>query len=344
MDFKIINPSESPEWPDFVDSMPRGTFFHSAAWCKVLQRSYGFSPCYFSLWKNGCLTAAIPMMEVKSILTGRRGVSLPFTDYCDPLVLHEEVAKVLFDAIKPEGKRRGWKCIELRGGAEYLGDGTASTFFYRHTLELTAGADRLFKNLRDSTRRNIRKAEKEGVEVRFDNTLEALRDFYRINCLTRREHSLPPQPWKFFENVHREIISKGTGFVALACHEGNTVAANVYLHHGSEAIYKYGASDRTRQHLRANNLLMWEAIKWFACNGYRKLCFGRTERENEGLRQFKTGWGAEETVINYYRYDIAGEAFIPGTVPVFAASNRIFSQLPLSVSRAIGTMLYRHVG
>ena len=181
-----------------------------------------------------------------------------------------------------EGKKRQWKYIELRGGTDFLGDGPASAWFYRHTLDLTPGDAKLFKGLRDSTRRNIKKAEKEGVTVRFETTPEALREFYRLNCLTRREHGLPPQPWQFFEHLHEEILAKGMGSVALADYKGNTIAANVYLHTNGDAIYKYGASDKAHQNLRANNVIMWEAIKLYAGKGFKSLCFGRSGARKRG--------------------------------------------------------------
>jgi hypothetical protein len=344
MEIAVIDPSHHPQWDEFIHLSPRGTFFHSAEWCSVLQKSYGYHPCYFSVWEKGRITAAIPLMEVTSFLTGKRAVSLPFTDYCDPIAPHSEVSKVIFDSIKAEGKKRNWKYVELRGGKDYLGDRAASAFFYRHTLDLSVDADKLFKNLRDSTRRNIMKAEKEGIEISFETSLDALRAFYRLNCLTRREHGLPPQPWHFFIKLHEEIIEKGKGFVAIASFGGAQVAANIYLYSNGVAIYKYGASDKAYQHLRANNLIMWEAIKWFARNGYRQLCFGRTERENEGLRQFKSGWGANESMIKYYRYNLATDAYIPAEQRISSAANRLFSSMPILFSRAIGAMLYRHVG
>ena len=134
------------------------------------------------------------------------------------------------------------------------------------------------------------------------------------------------------------------GTVALAFYQGNAVAANVYLHANGEAIYKYGASDKAYQNLRAANLVMWEAIKRYAGEGARSLCFGRTEPENEGLRQFKTGWGADESIINYYRYDLAADAFVPGKQAVSARANRVFSRLPVPALKAIGGLLYRHMG
>jgi hypothetical protein len=341
--FQIINPTEIENWDDQVNGLPRSSFFHGRAWAKVLADSYGYRPAYFTE-KRGGLAAVIPMMEVSSFLTGKRAVSLPFTDYCEPLVPHVEVSKVLFEAIVQEGRERQWKYIELRGGTDFLGDGPASTWFYRHVLDLSQGDTKLFKNLRDSTRRNIKKAEKEGVTVQFETTLEALRDFYRLNCLTRREHGLPPQPWQFFAHLHEEILSKGIGTVALARFGGNAVAANVYLHANGEAIYKYGASDKAWQNLRAANLVMWEAIKRYAGQGVRSLCLGRTETGNEGLRQFKSGWGAEESIINYYRYDLAANAFVPGVKTVSAKASQVFSNLPIAALKVIGGMLYRHVG
>jgi hypothetical protein len=340
---KILDPAQIADWDGQINGLPGATFFHGSAWAAVLKKAYGFTPVYFTK-TEGRLTAAIPMMEVRSFLTGKRGVSLPFTDYCEPLVPHVEVSKVLFEAIVQEGRKRQWKYIELRGGTDFLGDGPASAWFYRHTLDLTPGDAKLFKGLRDSTRRNIKKAEKESVEVRFENTPEALREFYRLNCLTRREHGLPPQPWRFFENLHDEILSKEMGTVALGFYQGHAVAANVYLHTNGEAIYKYGASDKTYQNLRAANLVMWEAIKRYAGEGARSLCFGRTEPGNEGLRQFKSGWGTDEQVIDYYRYDLAANAFVHGKQIVSNRTNQVFSNLPIAALKVIGGMLYRHVG
>lgn len=344
MAIRISNPIAFSDWDEQIRSFPACSFFHRTAWARVLQQSYGYEPCCFSAWDGSALTAAIPLMEVSSFLTGKRGVSLPFTDYCEPLVPHVETSKVLFDEIRREGIKRGWKYIEMRGGSEFIGEGPSSAWFYRHTLDLSPGEAKLFKSFRDSNRRNIKKANKEGVEVRFETTLEALQEFYRLNCLTRREHGLPPQPWHFFVNLHKEILSKGMGVVALGLFEGNAVAANIYLHSNGEAVYKYGASDKTYQHLRASNLVMWEAIRLYAGKGCKNLCFGRTEPENEGLRQFKTGWGTEESILHYYRYDLALKRFSSGRQSVSSAANKMFASMPLPALKAVGNLLYRHMG
>ncbi len=341
--FTIVDPTAIKDWDQQIKDLPGASFFHCSAWAKVLKKAYGYTPLYF-VNTDRKLDTVIPLMEVSSLLTGKRAVSIPFTDYCELLAPHPEVSRVMFDVIGSEGKKRGWKYVELRSDAGFLNGERASASYYRHTLDLTPSVEKLVSGFRDSTRRNIRKAERSGVEVRFEKSLEALRSFYRLNCLTRREHGLPPQPWAFFAKVHKEIISEGAGVIALGLWDGKVVAANLYMYSNGKVIYKYGASDKTYQHLRANNLLMWEAIKHFAGGKCTQLCFGRTEPVNEGLRQFKSGWGTKEEIINYYRYYLAREVYMPVEQGALMAARSLFTRMPIPVSRVLGLLLYRHVG
>jgi hypothetical protein len=89
---------------------------------------------------------------------------------------------------------------------------------------------------------------------------------------------------------------------------------------------------------------MWEAIRWYSENGYKILCFGRTEPGNQGLIQFKSGWGTTEQQVNYYRYDFKKEAFVSRTSRVTGFHNKIFRRMPAPLLKAIGSALYKHVG
>lgn len=81
------NPFEHPDWDEMVIGLPNFSFFHSAAWAKVLVETYGYAPNYFVAKGTNDLRALLPVMEVDSWLTGRRGIALPFTDDCEPLLL-----------------------------------------------------------------------------------------------------------------------------------------------------------------------------------------------------------------------------------------------------------------
>ena len=130
----------------------------------------------------------------------------------------------------------------------------------------------------------------------------------------------------------------------LASFNKRNIAAAVFFHFGEMALYKYGASDLDHQSLRANNLVMWEAVRWYLERGCKSLYFGRTEQDAAGLRQFKTGWGAREEILKYFRFDL-GEGRVTGdSSPVKESSYRVFRALPIPLSKVAGLVLYRHMG
>jgi len=286
----------------------------------------------------------IPFMEVKSLLTGTRGVSLPFTDYCPPILTNGYALEGLFPQLLRLGEQSGWKHIELRGVSLTGNNVTPSATYLDHTLSLSEDKNEIKSGFRSSTKRNIKRSAKEGVEVARDDSMSGLKEFYRLNSLTRRDHGLPPQPFIFFRNLHTHIIKRGFGTIFMGKYDGQIIAAIVCLHFGQKAIYKYGASDRRFQATRANNLVMWEAIKHYGSSAYKTFCFGRTEPENKGLVQFKAGWGTQESTINYLKYDLRERGFVEGTPKTRGFHNTIFSRMPIPALNLLGKILYRHMG
>jgi hypothetical protein len=336
------NPSRHPNWDAQVKGHPNFSFFHSAAWARVLENTYGYSPAYFTTSAGNELQSLLPVMEVDSWLTGRRGIALPFTDECEPFCPDVDAFKKLFQGAVEFGKSRGWKYLESRGGRKFFDGAAASLSFYGHSLDLAFSEEILFARLEGSARRAIRKAEKDGVTVEISQGLEVIKTFYSLQCKTRKKHGLPPQPFSFFLNIHKHILSHNLGIVALASWQKTPIAASVYFHLGDRAIYKYGASDEAFQHLRGSNLVMWEAIKWHANNGSKTMHLGRTSVANEGLRRFKLGWGAQERIIEYVKYDLRNDRFVTDADESSGWHNRLFRALPINASRIIGAALYRH--
>jgi hypothetical protein len=343
-DMEIRDPLQYPGWDDLVFASPGHSFFHTSHWARVLHESYDYRPCYLASIRDGKLKLLVPLMEVNSLLTGRRGVSLPFTDYCNPINGETNKWRDALDYLKDYGKRSKWKYLELRGGEELLGQEPFSFFYYRHILELSKDVDAIYSQFKESTKRNIKKALREGVSVTQSKTIEAVKTFYRIHCLNRKKHGVPPQPFIFFQKLYDHIISLDHGQVVLANYQGRTIAGAVYLHFGDESIYKFGASDNEYLHLRPNDILMWETIQWYCRNGYSRFCFGRTDPGNEGLRQFKRGWGAREEVLRYFRYDFKKNEFKTAKASGSGLSTMVFRQMPILLSKWVGKLFYRHVG
>ncbi len=325
-----------------VATCPGAGFFHGTSWLQVLYGTYGFTPEFFITYSSGKSPAVLPMMAVNSWLTGRRGVGLPFTDECAPLVAEPCELAPLFARAMAHGRQSGWKYLEIRGGRALLGDVPPSTAFFGHSLDLRLGEIQLFARTDTAVRRAVRKAEQSNLTVTVAQDLPSLRTFYALMCQTRKRHGLPAQPFGFFANIHRHILSRNQGQIVLAWLGSTPVAGAVFFHFGQSAIYKFGASDERLQHLRANNLVMWEAIKWHAQRGFASLDFGRTSLANTGLRKFKLSWGTVERTIEYVRWDLRTNAFVTVKDEASGWYNRIFRLLPVSVSRLAGAVLYKH--
>jgi lipid II:glycine glycyltransferase (peptidoglycan interpeptide bridge formation enzyme) len=241
------------------------------------------------------------------------------------------------------GRERQWRYLECRGNDDGWAGSSPSLSFYSHVVELAGGQEGLFARLGGALRRGIRKAEKAALQIEFGSNLDSMETFYALHCATRQRHGVPPQPFRFFENISQHVLRSGHGLVAIARSKGRSVAAGVFFHHAKEAFYKFGASDYQFQHLRPNNLLMWEVIKRYAAHGYISLDLGRTSLVNEGLRRFKLGFGSRENLVEYFKYDFGRQQFVLGADRAQGWANRVFRCFPVPLLRLMGRAVYPHL-
>ena len=337
-----VDPLSGDDWDELLERYSGASFFHTSAWAKVLVSTYGHKPYYLRFFSGADILGLLPMMEVRTTLSGRRGICLPFTDFCGPL-MSVDLGNCVISKLLELSRSRCWKHFELRGPLGSAFGAVNAAPYYGHSLDVRGTEDRIFARFGSAVRRAIRKAQALGVAVGVTQSRDAVFDFYSLHVRTRRRHGLPPPPFSFFENIYREVVKKGSGFIVLAKIAGRAVAAAMFFTFRKQAVYKYGASDERFQESRGNNLVMWEGIKHLARNGCESLHLGRTSLQNNGLRRFKLAWGAEEEIIKYFRFDTSSGAWIAGHDRAAGFHNVIFRRLPLSLNRMIGSLIYRHL-
>lgn len=345
---QVVNPLELTQWDDLVGNLPGYNAFHSQGWAAVLYETYQHQPMYLCSMEGGKLDAVLPLVEVNTWLRPKRGICLPFTDECAPLLREssprvEGTGRELFDAALQLGRAREWKSLEVRGRCPSWETLPVSISCYSHVLDLRPTEVALFGSFESSVRRAIRKGASQQVHVRTESDCGAVMAYYQLHCKTRRRHGLPPQPRSFFRAIHRHLIEKGQGFIVLAEHRGCPVAGAVFLISGKRAIFKFGASDEEFQHLRGNNLVMWHAIQQLKSAGAESLSFGRTALGNEGLRKFKLGWNAREEMVQYLKYDLVSETPLVEVDKTEGVHNTFFRFLPTWLSEKAGSLIYPHI-
>jgi len=344
LQMELINPLVDPGWDRQVDSHPLGTVFHGRAWARVLTRTYGHGLLYARLWRGEDLAGLIPLVEVRSRITGCRGACLAFSDACPPLLFAHDALPFAAEKLIQLARERKWKYLDIRGGPCPQPDAIPSMEFFTHHLNLRQGEAGLLESVSSSARRAIRSGERKGLRVEMIQTEVAMRQYYQLHVRTRRRHGLPPQPPHFFLNIFDEFVARGRGAVVQASMGSRVVASAVFLWNAAkEAVYKFGASDERRSALRGNYAVMWHAIRTLASAGYKTLDFGRTSLSNEGLCRFKRSWGATQGRLEYYRYDVTDGAWTQVADHAEGWHNRAFRLLPLVINRVAGRLIYPHL-
>ncbi len=335
----VVNPMDYPGWDSHVSGLEGSSVFHSAAWAQVLHRTYGHKPACFCRLEEGVIKGVLPVMEVRRPFTGRRGISLPFSDHCS-LAGPGVVCAELFQYAKEYGRQQGWRSFEIRSIPMGLQGITPSLRFYGHEINLLRSEEEIWSSFKSRVRTPVRRAQEAGITVRFERSVPAVQAYYKLHSRTRKKHGLPPQPLSFFMNLHQCVLAKGYGDVALAWWRGQLVAAGVFMHLGERAIHKFGASNPGLQKLGANHLLMWETIRKYRGAGLAWLDLGRTSISNEGLRQFKQGFAGEEHQIRYCKYDYSAGEFVEDRDRVTGWYNGLFRLFPEPLLRVLGKVLY----
>ncbi len=346
-----LDPLTGFHWDEFVEQNPDASLFHTRSWLEALRRTYGYQPVVFttsnpeSKLKNGIL-----FCRVESWLTGRRLVSLPFSDFCQPLVANRRDRDALMSALELERHIGGWRYVELRPLDDIETTQPmyrVSSTFFRHEIDLSPSVSALFSGLhKNSIQRKIRRAEREGLEYQEGTSQKQLDAFYRLMVMTRKRHGVPPQPKVWFQNL---VNCFGDAVkIRLALKNKRPIAAMMTIRHKETVVYKYGGSEAKFSPMGGMHLLYWRSMLDAKQSGARTFDLGRCEVGQSGLLTFKKRWGAIETPLHYVRFTEPGNAkeiFEPSSRSMKARiAKQVFSHAPSPILSLLGDVLYKHVG
>ena len=344
-----LDPLQDPRWSEFLQCHPAASVFHTPGWLEALHRTYGYEPIVFTTASSGEeLKDGIVFCPVQNWLRGRRMVSLPFSDHCQPLVDTEANLKLLLGALRQNQERDKWKYIELRPlsswktGQEDQPAFAAGEEFSFHTLDLRPTLDTIFRNFHKScVQRKIHRAERENLDYETGRSESILAKFYRLLLLTRRRHQLPPQPMAWFRNLADCLGDKLT--VRLVSKDGQPIASILTLSFKNSLVYKYGCSDARYHNLGGMPLLFWKTIQEGKALGAHEFDLGRSDPDNAGLIAFKNHWGASQSRLVYLRFP-APQPQTSRDSARMRLAKQVFGRMPDSLLTTAGKFLYRHIG
>src|SRR5246127_2772355 len=161
-----LDPTQDPRWTELVERQPKASVFHTVGWLKALRRTYGYEPLVFTTSPpTGELKNGLVFCRINSWLTGRRLVSLPFSDHCEPLCDSADDLNFLIRYLQATQQHQNWRFLEVRpvngdfSQADTNGFLPAASYFL-HVLDLRPDLEDVFQSLdKDSVQRRIQRAE-----------------------------------------------------------------------------------------------------------------------------------------------------------------------------------------
>lgn len=151
-------------------------------------------------------------------------------------------------------------------------------------------------------RKNVRRAEREGVTVRPARDLADVAAFHHIYIATMERNEAAGTYFlglDYFEAIFKEMPDSAR--FALAEHEGEVIAATLYLHDADDVYSYLGGADHSHQRLRPTNAVVHQTIAWAREQGKRRLVLGGGHRPGDGIMRFKASFSPERVTLELAR-------------------------------------------
>ncbi|HEX3723713.1 MAG TPA: GNAT family N-acetyltransferase [Nitrolancea sp.] len=340
-----IDPLADPLWARLVER-EHGSLFHSDLWLQVLHQTYQMDvQANLLLDDTGEPEAGLHFVAISDI-RGERIVSLPFSDYCDPLVSNDAQWSELVEPLLASRQPMNMRC--LHNEIPLLDDQFEHAKRAKwHGIDLEDDVEAIWPRIENSARRAIRKAEKSGIVTRLARDERDLRAFFRLHLGIRKyKYRLLAQPYGFFQNIWQIFSNAGRAALMLAVADDEVIGSVMFLGWGSTLYYKFSASSAAHLEYRPTDLLIWEGIKYAKAQGYEFLDLGLSDWDQDGLVRYKRKFATSEKTITFLQHTVdrpisVQEQAVPKLLSTFT-DLMTDPSVPDAVTERAGDAIYRY--
>lgn len=346
--------SDYARWEGFLRSHADAHLYHHPSWLQVLARSFGYEGATLAVEEGERRIAALlPLVLARNRRDRILLSSLPHTLRAGPLVRNDEALMALLDAaVQLVSGNRGRLVLKVNStfpghsAADFIRVPRDATFI----RALPAQADELrFGDSRNhgAIARGVRKAEREGMEIREATSVMDVHAWYRLYLEAMRTHAVPPRPLRFFVAAWESLAELGMMRLLLAekmqFGHRSLLAGSIFFMFHDTVFYAFNGRIDSALPLRANDVILWHAIDAAWRDGFRLFDFGDVSESQRGLASYKMKWGAVATPL--YRYHYPRLALRDRVLRPESGAHKLagitWHRLPLRATVLIGELLYR---
>ncbi len=178
-------------------------------------------------------------------------------------------------------------------------DGKIENRTHNVVRNLEAPVEEIWMDFKQKVRKNVKRANRNGLEIIIDKSGKYLEDFLRIYYSTMERNEAEGSFYfsrNFFETINRMI---GNYIYFHVVYQGKIISTELVLY-GADNCYSYlGGTDWNYFELRPNDFLKFEIIKWAKENHLKNFVLGGGYGSDDGIYRYKIAL-APHGVVDYY--------------------------------------------
>jgi serine/alanine adding enzyme len=338
----LNDPHDEALWDQFVLKHPQASCYHTLAWRGVISKVFGHRTFYLMVKDDrGMVRGVLPLVLTKSPMFGCFLTSMAFFNYGGILADSAETCVALLEAAVGTARSVGAAHVELRQFEPLETNWPVRSHKVSMRLSLPPDYETLMKAYPSKLRSQIRRAQKEGMDVRVGGA-ELLEDFYRVFARGMRDLGTPVYEKGFFQSI-LETFPKDVRLCVVFL-KGIPLASGLLYGFRRTLEIPWAASDKRFSRL-APNMLLYSAVLEYACReGFKEFDFGRSSVDS-GTYRFKQQWGAQPHQLYWYYWLAAGQSIpeLNPDNPKFKAAISVWQHLPLPVANLIGPHIVKYL-
>ena len=174
-------------------------------------------------------------------------------------------------------------------------DGNIETPQQNISVNLTKGIDLIWKNFEHKVRKNVKKALNNKLIVMIDSSGSHIKDFLLIfNSTLKRRAALDSYFFdiSFFEKMIKEMKDNFCFFHVTI--DSKIISSELCLISKNNIYSFLGGTNSDFFHLRPNDFLKFEIIKWGILNNKKRFILGGGYQKNDGIFNYKKSFAPKE--------------------------------------------------
>jgi FemAB-related protein (PEP-CTERM system-associated) len=347
--FRWVNREEDGSlWDQALKGFPDPSFSCLYGWRGIYEGVFKLKTYYLMVEEEEQILGLCPLVYMRSPWLGGGNflLSLPYMTRGGVMAQEPLIREAIIARIVEKAREVKADFVELRelAGEERPGSFPANQEHVQMVLSLPDDW-RDYEKAISPRLRQVKRAQKAGLEIRWGRGEELLADFYAVFSRRMRELFFPVYPKKYFGMILERF--KDQARLALVYDRQKPLGGMLLFTFGGTCSAPYVATLVQGQGNHPNQLLYYTAIRQAWEEGYRTFDFCRSQVDS-GTFIFKSQWKAKAKGLIYYYPIYKQERALPTVGQAqksltFRLAEMIWPRLPLPLTQWLGEKLIRQL-